>query len=391
MDKKFNQMKQIKLIYSLAFLALLATGCEKKDGIDQDLSFLSSVNSSNFSKIFDISNDNSGNVRITPLGDGITTSTILFGHGTGSAASAVVSPGGSATHTYPEGNYTVTIISKDIAGKETTNTYPLTITYRAPENVAANLSGGKNGVAVKPTALYAASFLVYFGDVPNETPTPCAVGGMVNRIYAAAGTYNIKVVARSGNSTYTGAATAEVTVARTIAAFPAAPFFVPITFDDGAVTYFFGTFGGGQGFSTVANPNPSGLNTSANVGMFSRGWENWSGTYSPLSFYMDLSTTKKIKLLAYNPDPALIGKSINCELEDALGGTPANGVGVKKVAFTTSGAWEELVFDYSTITFPANAKFGQLVFRFNDSYSGNAPGMGGLGSFFYIDNIRLTN
>jgi hypothetical protein len=56
-----------------------------------------------------------------------------------------------------------------------------------------------------------------------------------------------------------------------------------------------------------------------------------------------------------------------------------------KVALTTSGAWEELVFDFGTIpAIPATAKFNQLVLRFNDSTDG-------AGAVIYVDNFRLTN
>jgi hypothetical protein len=76
---------------------------------------------------------------------------------------------------------------------------------------------------------------------------------------------------------------------------------------------------------------------------------------------IDLSAGKKIKVLAYNPDPALIGKKLNIELEK---GTIDNGIAVLKTAFTTSGAWEELVFDFGTIAaIPNGAKFTQLVLR----------------------------
>ena len=89
--------------------------------------------------------------------------------------------------------------------------------------------------------------------------------------------------------------------------------------------------------------------------------------------------------MVYNPDPALVGKMLNVELEAATGGSPANGVGVLKVALTKSGVWEELVFDFSTIpAIPATAKFNQLVLRFNDSSDG-------AGAIIYVDNFRLTN
>src|SRR5688572_29834022 len=113
-------MTKIKLLYSIAFSCIIAlSACSKDEGIDDDLSFLSTAASSDAAKIFDVSTDNSGNVRITPLGNGVSSYTVNFGHGTGAAASAVVMPGNHTTHSYPEGTYTVVIDAKDIAGKVT--------------------------------------------------------------------------------------------------------------------------------------------------------------------------------------------------------------------------------------------------------------------------------
>lgn len=362
-----------KIITLCSLVALLATSCEKKDGIDDDLSFLNTATATNAGKIFDISNDNSGNVRITPTGQGASSFVVNFGHGTGAGASAVVMPGNNITHAYPEGTYTVTIVSKSVSGQETTATYPLVVTYRAPENIVVTTTQTAYLLKVKATALYAASYLVYFGDVVNEVGTPMATGMELAHTYPAAGTYNLKVVALSG-----GAAKSEKITP--IVIFD--PFGLPITFDSPTVDYFFGTFGGNQQFAKVANPNPSGLNTSVNVGKFTRGNESWSGTYSPLNNPIDMAAGKKIRVLAYNPDPALIGKMLNVELE---AGPIANGIAVKKAAFTTSGAWEELVFDFSTIpAIPATAKFSQLVLRFNDASNG-------AGAIIYVDNFRLTN
>jgi hypothetical protein len=263
-----------------------------------------------------------------------------------------------------------------MAGKQTTATYPLTVTYRVPENIAVTLTQLVHNMKVSAKADYAASFMVYYGDVANETGTPLATGAEISHDYATSGNYNLRVVALSG-----GAAKSEKVTAITVTD----PFGLPIDFDNAFVSYFFGTFGGGQAFAKGANPKSAGLNTSANVGKFTRGFEGWSGTYSPLNTPIDLATGKKIKVLVYNPDPALVGKKLNIELESATGGTPANGVAVLKVALTTSGAWEELVFDFGTIAaIPANAKFNQLVLRFNDSTDG-------AGAVIYVDNFRLTN
>ncbi len=366
-------MKKITIAFSLLGLIAGSTGCTKEGGVDEDLSFINTATTANNNKIFEISNDNSGNVKITPTSEGASSFVVNFGHGTGAGASANVSPGNSATHAYPEGAYTVMIGSKSLAGVVSSASYPLQVTYRAPENIVVTTDKNVHLLKVKATALYAASYLVYFGDVANEVGTPLANGAEVAHTYAAAGTYNVKVVALSG-----GAAKSETITPVTIFD----PFGLPITFDLNTIEYFFGTFGGGQQFAVIPNPYSSGLNTTTNVGKFTRGFESWSGTYSPLNTPIDMANGKKIKVLAYNPDPAMIGKKLNVELE---AGTVANGIAVQKVAFTKSGVWEELLFDFSTIAaIPATAKFNQLVLRFNDSSDG-------AGSVIYVDNFTQTN
>jgi hypothetical protein len=378
-------MKKIKSLYSLLLIAIIFASCSKNlKGISED-NAVTTTATGNVSKIFDITNDNSGIVRITPLGNSVTSFIVAFGHGAGASASATVLQGASTSHAYPEGSYTVTITAVDLVGNKTTSTYPLTVTYRAPENLAINKSISGNNVTLSATALYANSFLVYFGDVANEVGTPMAVGQTLPaHTYPGPGVYNLKVIAQSG-----GVATTTVIDPVTIFG----PFGLPITFDNAGINYFFGTFGDGQQFSVVANPNASGINTSAKVGRFTRGDQGWSGTYSPLDLAIDFAQGKKIKVLVYNTNPALIGTKLNVELEAAVAGTgaPANGVAVLKTAFTTSGAWEELVFDYATIspTIPSTAQFKQLVLRFNDPVFGS--GVGGNGTIVYVDNFRLTN
>lgn len=369
-------MKKISIICSFALLLVVAVSCTTKDGVDQDLAFLNSAATANTNKIFDISTDNSGKVRITPVGDGVASSLVTFGHGTGAAATATVVAGSNTTHVYPEGTYTVSIAFTDIAGVQTVTTYPLAVTYRIPENLAVTITQSVHNVKVKASANYAASYMVYFGDVTNEAGTALATGAEVSHDYATSGNYSVKVVALSG-----GAAKAEKITAITVTD----PFGFPIDFENAFVSYFFGTFGDGQKFATEANPKSAGLNTSAKVGKFTRGQQGWSGTYSPLNDPIDFAKGKKVKVLAYNPDPALVGKKINVELEWAVGGVPSNGVAVVKMPFTTSGAWEEIVFDFSGIAgIPAGTKFTQLVLRFNDSTDG-------AGAVIYVDNFRLTN
>ena len=370
-------MKNIKLIFSFVLLLAVTISCSIPDGIDQDLSFLDSTTSpSNVASIFKISNDNSGNVTITPSADGASTYEVYFGDGT--TTPGIVQSGNSIVHKYKEGNYTVKIVAKGLNGVNVEKTYPIAMVYRSPEKLGVTTTIKVHNLKVKAVALYEVSYLVYFGDVVGEVGTPMAIGQELSHDYAVAGTYNLKVVALSGGVAPSIEKTTAIKIYDT--------FQLPINFEDPNVNYFFGTFGG-VSFDKVANPDVTGLNASATVGKYTKhdGDASWSGTYSPLDAPIDFSTGNKVRVWVYNPDPALIGKKLNVELEDAVGKTPANGVGVLKVAFTTSGTWEELVFDFSSIPgFPlTTAKFNQLVLRFDDGASGS-------GSIFYIDNIRFT-
>jgi len=366
-------MKNIKLIFSIVFLLAVTISCTVDAGIDDDLSFLDSASSGNVDKIFDISTDNSGIVKITPTGTGVTSYNVAYGHGAGEQASAVVSPGSSTTHAYPEGTYTVTITASDIAGKQTTATYPLAVTYRAPENLNVTTTVSVYTVKVAATALYAKSFLVYFGDVANEVGTPLAIGETTPlHTYAVGGVYDVRVVALSG-----GAATTESIKSITIFD----PLALPYTCELASQNYLAGGTFGGVNYSIVANPFPTGLNTSSKVAKFEKpvNAEEWAGTWKPLDVAIDLSTGTKIKMLVYATE---VGKRVGLELQASTNGAPNTAI---FVATTVANQWEELVFDTTTIpAIPAGATYKQ----FNINY--NRPNKG-LGEVIYIDNIRVTN
>lgn len=365
-------MKIIKYVAAGMVLLVLAAGC--KEEVYDDTSFVQTATApANLTSVIDLSTDNSGNVTITPGGEGSGSFDVYYGDTTTTPGNVL--PGGNIVHKYAEGNYTVRIVGKGVTGLTSDKNFPLSVVYRAPENLAVTITKSVATIKVKATADYAKSFLVYYGDSVGEVGTPLAIGAEVSHTYASLDTFDVKVVALSG-----GLATSELITPVIITV----PFVFPIDFESPIINYFFGTFGGGQKFEKVANPNKSGINTSKTVGMFTKGYEGWSGTYSPLDAPLDFTKGKKVKVYVYNPDPAYIGLKMNVELESAVGGVPANGVAVLKVAFTKSGVWEELVFDFGTITaIPATSKFNQLVLRFNDTFDG-------AGAVFYVDNFRLV-
>ena len=368
-------MKNFKII-SGSFLLVLAMACSLPDGIEEDTSFLSTPPAENLSAVFDISNDNSGNVKITPAAQGATSFVVNYGAGSGSDGSITLKPGESTTYSYPEGEYTVNVTAKNIAGEETTQNFPLSLTYRAPENLVINPAVSGSEVTVSASADYANSFLVFYGEFEDEAGIPMAVGETLPPYaYESHGVYDIRVIAQSG-----GVATSETTVEVTV--FDS--YELPITFEEEHVDYIFGTFDdiGQQRFEKVDNPSKSGINTSNTVGKFINGNANWSGTYSPLNNPIDFSKGKVIEVMVYNEDPANIGKNLNMELEWPEGATEANPYGaILKQPVTKSGEWEVLTFDFSTIeAIPADAKFNQLIFRFHDAATG-------AGEIIYIDNI----
>ncbi len=367
-----KNMKKIKYILSLVVILAFTVSCSI-EGISNDTALVGTETSENLNKVFQISTDNSGIVKIMPTAEGATSFKVEYGHGSGSAVTLI--PGQSTSHVYPEGNYTVKITATTITGAVTEQTFPLSVVYRAPENLAVTLNKNVHNLKVQATADFAASYLVYFGDVVNEVGTPLATGAEVSHNYAAAGTYNVKVVALSGGVAKTEKITSTIIYDA---------YGLPITYELATQNYAVGGTFGGVETAVIANPFASGINTSATVWKYTKtvGAASWSGTYSGLDAPIDFATGNKIKLFMYATE---VGKKLNVELEWAVGGTPANGVAVLKVGNTVANAWQELVFDFSTISgIPADAKFTQLVFRYDDAADGT-------GEVIYIDNIRLTN
>ena len=240
-------MKNFKII-SGSLLLVFAMACSTQDGIDEDTSFLNSPVAEDLSAVFDISDDNSGNVTITPTAQGATSFVVNYGAGSGSDAVVTLQSGQSTTYSYPEGNYSVSVTAKNIAGEETSGEFPLTVTYRAPEGLLINPVVNGNQLTVSAEADFANSFLVFYGESEDEAGVPFAAGETPAAYsYSEPGVYTIRVVAESG-----GAATIEETAEVTIFD----PFQVPVTFDEEWVNYFNYSFPAPQAGSPFGRGSP---------------------------------------------------------------------------------------------------------------------------------------
>jgi hypothetical protein len=366
-------MNTIKYFLSIVFLFAVATGC-KKENYD-DISFLNSATvSGKLTALFDITQDNTGLVTITPNGEGITTFSIYYGHGP--AVAVKVAPGKSTQHVYPEGVFTVRIIGYNAVGVATEATQQLTVSFKAPENleVTSSIDAVNNfKLNVSAKALYETLFKVYFGDGgPNEVPMSFLEGETVSHTYAVVGSYTLKVEALSGGA-------AKTVFTKTISITD--PVLLPINFQSASVDYTFSNFDGGA-VTKITNPQSNGLNTSTVVGkMIKSAGQTWGGSLIKLGNNIDFSSNKVFRMKVYSPR---VGAKVLLKVENSAN----TGIAFEKQVLTTvANAWEDLVFDYRAIDLSGSKTYNNVILIFDNGTSGD-----GSANFTWLfDDIRLTN
>ena len=358
-------MKNIKFLFGLILLIAMAS-CQK-DNFD-DISFVKTATApSDETTQFVITQDNTGMATITPNGAGAVSYDVYFGDTTTAPANVIA--GKNVIHKYAEGNYTVKIVAKGMAGQTTESSSPLVVTFRAPEGVQPSITQNIHNVTVSAAALYATGgFQVYYGDVTNEVPVPLASGATVSHTYAQAGNYIIKVVALSGGAATTSANT-PITVYDSL--------LLPMTFENPNVLYNWGDFGGGT-TTVIANPFSSGINTSATVGKLIKNGQNWAGNYIILSAPLDLSVKHVFKVKVYSPR---VGMKIWLQLERSGDNSFQDH---REVATTVANQWEEMTFDFSGVD---NSKRLQNILFFIDN---GTVGDGSANYTMYFDDITLN-
>lgn len=364
MKRTFNSI----YAFSFAIISLfLAASCSSDD---PNFDYLNSAQvPSNLGLIVTPTTDNSGNVIFTP--SALSASKFNLDFGDGSEPVSVV-PGNNAIHAYGEGTFTAILIAENLNGEQSTPLeQPVSVTFVAPENLEININpvaGDSFSIEVSATANLASGFEVYFGDQENEVPTPMDLGSTVIHTYAEIGTYEVLVVALSGGS-QTIEATAEVVIDN--------PIVLPLTFEDTTQDYTFFDFAGAVN-TKIANPDPSGINTSATVVEFFKeaGAEVYAGTAIPLGENLNFSQSTSISMDVWSP---IVGSTVKLKIENA---TNPN-IAMEVDALTTvSGQWETLEFDFSG--FDLTEEYAKIVVFFDFGNSGNDD-------TFYYDNIDYAN
>ena len=196
-------MKTYFKIFLSLFLAIGLIGCEEDD---REVNLDGLMTPANLGATFKITQDNSGLVTIIPIGEGANLYDVDFGDGSDVAEDIRV--GETVDHIFTEGSYDVVITGTNLNGEEGQGIQPITISFKAPENLSTTIANQPDGysVTVSAEADYAAMFEVYFGEDADAEPTPLMIGETVSYTYAETGSYDVRVVALSG-----GAATTEVT------------------------------------------------------------------------------------------------------------------------------------------------------------------------------------
>ena len=363
-------MQIFKYIMGLSLLAFVIAGCTKDEF--NDTSFVNSASDPTaLSVLFEITQDNSGLVTITPNGEGAVSFDVFFGDAT--TAPAKVLAGKNTQHTYAEGIYNVKIVAHNINGKTTEFTKPLTVSFRQPQNLEFTVTVDPNNsykIKVNASALYETNFKVFWGDVPNEAGFSFLEGVDVSHTYAAVGTYNVKVVAYSG-----GAATTQLIKVVTILD----PVLLPLTFESPTIVYTFLDFGGGV-ITKVANPFSAGINTSNTVGkMVKNAGEVYGGSTIPLGAPINFSVNKIFRMKVYSPRATA---KVLMKVENLTDGSIS---AEREVVVGAANTWTDMAFDFSTID--ATKSYQKITLIFDLGTAGN----GSSNFTFYFDDIRQTN
>ncbi|RXJ51441.1 PKD domain-containing protein [Gelidibacter gilvus] len=187
-------MKTVKYIFSLTLIVFTLFGCSQDD---VDTSFVDKIAPpSNVSASVTVSQDNTGAVTITPIGEGAVSFKVDFGDN--SDPSEVIASGKSLNHIYEEGTYTVIIIANGLNGLSTTVNQPIEVSFKAPQNLMVTIENSgtiSKTVNVTASADFALSYSVDFGD--GSDPVMSNNNDTTTHTYQEAGTYTITVTAYS--------------------------------------------------------------------------------------------------------------------------------------------------------------------------------------------------
>jgi hypothetical protein len=147
---------------------------------------------------FNITQDNTGLVTITPTAVGAVKFDVDFGDG--SEVATGIAAGKHAKHTFAEGTHSIGITAIGLGNLKTAASVELMVSFKAPQNLVVAITNSttiSKQIDVVATADYATSFDVTPG-VDGAEVASANIGETASYKYAAAGTYTITVTAKGG-------------------------------------------------------------------------------------------------------------------------------------------------------------------------------------------------
>jgi len=189
-------MKKIKFLYKILLALIIFSACTDEV---RDLTFLTTLEApSNVAATYDITQDNTGLVTITPTADGAESVYVFFGDGTDEYEA--LNNGESIQRVYTEGIFDLILVAYNANGDPTEVTQQLIVSFQAPQNMVASVENDiavSKQVNITATADFATMFDFYSGEVGVTQPAMTGnIGETISYIYATAGTYAVKVVAK---------------------------------------------------------------------------------------------------------------------------------------------------------------------------------------------------
>ena len=188
-------MKTINKLFTLLFVFTAFISCKEDFLEETDFGIVAPTN---VNATFNITQDNSGLVTITPTADGAVSFDVDYGDGSDPATGIAI--GKHTKHTYTEGNHTVGIIANGLGGLKTAATVNLVVSFKAPQNLVVAITNSatiSQQVDVVATADFATTFDFDPG-VAGADAVSANIGETASYKYAEAGTYTITVTAKGG-------------------------------------------------------------------------------------------------------------------------------------------------------------------------------------------------
>jgi hypothetical protein len=130
---------------------------------------------------------------------------------------------------------------------------------------------------------------------------------------------------------------------------------------------------GGNGITSIANPESGGINMSANVGEYiDDGTQGWDNLLIDYGMEIDLTTNNQFSFKIYSPTSIQV-------LAKLEGGTAVE----KWSSFSATNTWEQFTFDFSDAVGNGNTK---LVLFFNAGVETGTPT-----DTYYVDDIQWSS